>query len=166
MQVVAVDWDTEYLQAERRLAAWDGWDAGGTLTCPDVPLSARLCGYLATPETLTGGSRPSSAPTGKERVEAAAHAAANSSSPLGVRAGVLSMNFSLPCHALRLSFQSSGHTLMTLMLIFFLITSARHRYAGRIHSTVTLSRDFICVLVDCDRYRRRALVVFRMGHGL
>lgn len=84
-----MDWDTEYLQAERRLAAWDGWDAAVNLTCPDVPLSASLCGYMATPEILARGSRPSSAHTGKETVEAAAHTAANSSSPLGVRAGVL-----------------------------------------------------------------------------
>ena len=39
------------------------------------------------------------------------------------------MNFAFLCHALRLSFQSLGHTMMTSMLISFLMTSVRHRYA-------------------------------------
>ena len=84
-----MDWDSEYLQAERRLAVWDGWDAGCTLTCPDVPLSASSCGHMATPEILARESRPSSAHTGTETVAAAARTAANSGSPFGVRIGVL-----------------------------------------------------------------------------
>lgn len=39
------------------------------------------------------------------------------------------MSFKFSCHALKLSFQLLAYTLMTSMLMSFLMTSARHRRA-------------------------------------
>ncbi len=78
LQVVAADWDSEYLEDERRLAAWEGWNTASHICCPEAavgtaahmiesgllvergaPASARV-GALCAADAPTDPVRPAS----------------------------------------------------------------------------------------------------------
>jgi hypothetical protein len=62
LQVVAVDWDSEYLEDERRLAAWEGWNTASHVCCPEA--AAGSAAHMSDPGLLAERGAPAGARTG------------------------------------------------------------------------------------------------------
>jgi len=62
LQVVAADCDSEYLEDERRLAAWEGWNIASHVCCPEAAAGAAV--HVIKPGLLAEYQAPASARMG------------------------------------------------------------------------------------------------------